>query len=49
LGVQAFDQPVIGLTMGVGIAVLREKVCSGLVFAAGDELRLDSGLVQRVA
>ena len=35
--------------MGVGVAVLREKVCRGLVFTACDELRLDARLVQRVA
>ena len=49
LAVQAFDQPAVGLAVGVGVAVLCEKVCRGLVFAASDELRLDAGLVQRVA
>ncbi len=49
LGVQAFDQPAVGLAVGIGVAVLREKVCRGLVFAARDELRLDARLVERVA
>ena len=49
LGVQAVEQPAVGLAVGVGVAVLREKVCRGLVFAAGDELRLDTRLVERIA
>ena len=49
LGVQALDQPAVGLAVGIGVAVLREKVCRRLVFAARDELRLDAGLVERVA
>ena len=49
LGVQALQQPAVGLAVGIGVAVLREKVCRRLVFAARDELRLDARLVERVA
>ena len=44
LGVQALDQPAVGLPVGVGVAVLGEKVCRRLVFAARDELRLEPAL-----
>jgi hypothetical protein len=49
LAVQAVQQPAVRLAVGIGVAVLREKVCGRLVFAAGDELRLDARLVERVA
>ena len=48
LAVQAVQQPAVRLAVGLGVTVLREKVCGRLVFAAGDELRLDACLVERV-
>src|SRR5271156_5360132 len=46
---QALQQPGGGFAMSIGVAVLCEKVYRRLVFTARDELRLDTGLVQRVA
>ena len=49
LRVQALDQPAVGLAVRLGVAVLGEEVGRRLVLAARDELRLDAGLVERVA
>ena len=49
LVVQAVEQAAVRLAVCLGVAVLREKVCRRLVFAAGDELRLDARLVERIA
>jgi hypothetical protein len=46
--VQAFDEAGVGLAVRVGVVVLSEQVGHRLVFAAGDELRLDARLVQGV-
>ena len=48
LGAQALQQPGVGFSMCVGVAVLREKICRRLVFTASNELRFDAGLLQRV-
>ena len=49
LALQAFQHPGDGLAVGVGEAVLGEKVCRRLVFASRDDLGFDPRLVERVA